>query len=243
LTTLEKSWGQPVDIEFTAAIGSSGEVKLNLLQCRPLRLPRASSEPVEIPAKLDARNILFKSSRIMSGGVIDAIRYVIYIDPDAYARIETLDKKRSIGRVVGKLNEYFRDKEEKIIAVGPGRWGSNNIDLGVNVSYADIDNFLVLVEVGHATGGGEPELSYGTHFFQDLVEADIIYVPVFPDSEDTELNGRFFTHSPNALASILPEYAEYGDVIRVIDVPSSRPGVYAHVIADANNRKAICYLK
>jgi pyruvate, water dikinase len=243
LTTLENNWGQPVDIEFTAAIGLSGEVKLNLLQCRPLRLPRASSEPVEIPAKLDARNILFKSNRIMSGGVINTIRYIIYIDPEAYSRISTLDKKRSIGRVVGKLNEYFRGKEEKIIAVGPGRWGSNNIDLGVNVSYADIDNFMVLVEVGHATGGGEPELSYGTHFFQDLVEADIIYIPVFPDSEDTEFNRRFFTQSPNELSSLLPDYSEYGDVIRVIDVPSFRPGVYAHIIADANNRKAICYLK
>jgi len=243
LSTLEKAWGQPVDIEFTAALTSLGKVRINLLQCRPLRLPRISASPVEVPGKLDARNILFRSSRIMSGGVIDAIRYIIYIDPEAYDGITTLDRKRSIGRVVGRLNEYFRGKEEKIIAVGPGRWGSNNIDLGVNVSYADIDNFMVLVEVGRAGSGAEPELSYGTHFFQDLVEADIIYIPVFPDSANTGLNVSFFTQSPNALAKILPEFADYADVIRVIDVPQARKGVHAHIIADAANRKAICYLR
>ena len=243
LITLEKTWGQAVDIEFTAAIGPNDEVKVNLLQCRPLRLPRVPAEPVSLPEKLNAQNVLFKSNRIISGGVIDAIRYIIYIDPEKYAQIKSLDEKRSIGRVVGKINEYFRGKEEKIIAVGPGRWGSNNIDLGVNVSYADIDNFTVLVEVGHATAGVEPELSYGTHFFQDLVEADIIYIPVFPEKRDTNFNKRFFTQSPNVLAEILPQYAESGDVIRVIDTPSSHNGEYAYIIADTQTRKAICYIK
>jgi pyruvate, water dikinase len=243
LTTLERTWGQPVDIEFTASIGQDDKVKINLLQCRPLRLPRIPSSPVAVPQKLDAGNILFQSSRVISGGVIDSIRYIIYIDPDAYARIQSVDEKRSIGRVIGKLNEYFRGKEEKIIAVGPGRWGSNNIDLGVNVSYSDIDNFTVLVEVGHTRAGAEPELSYGTHFFQDLVEADIIYIPVFPDKKSAGFNNRFFTQSANELSKIIPEYAEFKDIIRVIDVPASYHGLFANVIADANNRKALCYLK
>jgi hypothetical protein len=145
--------------------------------------------------------------------------------------------------VVGKLNDYFRGKEENIIAVGPGRWGSNNIDLGVNVSYADIDNMTVLVEVGRTNADIEPELSYGTHFFQDLVEADIIYIPVFPGRQNAVFNSLFFNQSPNALKEILPEYAEFEDVVRVIDVPSSHRGAHAHVIADAVSRKAICYIK
>jgi pyruvate,water dikinase len=243
LSRLEKAWGQPVDTEFTASIEADGQVRINLLQCRPLRLPRIPDTPVSLPEKLAAQNILFKTDRIMSGGVVDGIRYIIYIDPAAYAALETESRKKEMGRVVGRLNEYFRGKEEKILAAGPGRWGSNNIELGVNVSYADIDNFTILVEVGRANAGGEPELSYGTHFFQDLVEADIIYLPVFPDRPATKFNSAFFSDSPNMLAEILPEYAEYADVITVIDVPAARNNVYAHVIADAQTRKAVCFLK
>ncbi len=243
LTVLEKTWQQPVDIEFTATIDADGAVKVNLLQCRPLRLPRTPDMPVALPEKLASPNILFKSNRIISGGIIDSIKYIIYIDPAKYARLDSASGKRDIGRVVGKINEYFRGKAAKIMAVGPGRWGSNNIDLGVNVNYADIDNFTVLVEVGRTHAGTEPELSYGTHFFQDLVEADIIYMPVFPDKRTAEFNSRFFTQSPNALVKILPEYAEFKDVIKVIDVPAAYKGAHAHVIADAQTRKAVCYLK
>ena len=243
LTKLEKAWEHPVDMEFTALIDNDGEVRVNLLQCRPLRLPRISDTPTVLPDKLNARNVLFRSNRIISGGTVDSIKYIVYIDSDKYAEITSPSFKKSVGRVVGKLNEYFRVKEEKVIAIGPGRWGSNNIDLGVNVSYADIDNMLVLVEVGLTKVGSEPELSYGTHFFQDMVEADIIYMPIFPDQSETEFNEQFFNRSPNMLTEILPDYKEFQDVIKVIDVPSAYRGVYVHVIADAQIRKAVCYLK
>ncbi len=243
LTGLEKRWGQPVDIEFTARIDTNGEARVNLLQCRPLRLPRMPDSPTILPENLDTKQVLFRTNRIISGGVIDSIKYIIYIDQDKYSAITSMSVKKSLGRVVGKLNEYFRGREEKIMAVGPGRWGSNNIDLGVNVSYADIDNVTVLVEVGRTDAGNEPELSYGTHFFQDLVEADIIYLPVFPDKHTTDFNKQFFAQSPNILTKILPEYAGFEDVIQVIDVPSAYNGMYTHVVADAQARKAVCYLK
>ncbi len=113
------------------------------------------------------------------------------------------------------------------MAVGPGRWGSNNIDLGVNVSYADIDNITVLVEVGRTDAGNEPELSYGTHFFQDLVEADIIYLPVFPDKSATEFNNRFFTKSPNILTKYYRNTVISRMLFKLIDVPSAYNGAYA----------------
>lgn len=242
LSRLDKAWKQPVDTEFTASIDAKGKVRINLLQCRPLRLPRLPETPVILPENLDANQILFKTDRIISGGIIDSIRYVIYIDPAKYNEITSDSMKRSVGRIVGKLNESFRNEGEKVIAIGPGRWGSNNIDLGVNVSYADIDNIAVLVEVGRAGSSGQPELSYGTHFFQDLVEADIIYLPVFPDKETAEFNNKFFNRSPNSLTKILPDYTEFKNVIRVIDVPAVSKGAYIQVIADSRTRKAVCYL-
>jgi pyruvate,water dikinase len=243
LTRLEKAWGQPVDTEFTAIIDSDEQVRINLLQCRPLRLPRMPDSPTTLPDNLDTRDVLFKTDKIISGGVVDAIRYIIYIDPRKYAGITPISRKRSLGRVVGAINEYFRGREGKLIALGPGRWGSTNIDLGVNVSFADIDNITVLVEVAQADTGNEPELSYGTHFFQDLVEADIIYLPVFPDKQSTEFNRRFFSKSANILAKILPAYADFEDLVQVIDVPAVCNGANVYVLADAHSRKAVCYLK
>lgn len=243
LSRIESVWIQPVDIEFTATIDEHEAVKVNLLQCRPLRLPRVPDKPLILPEKLAARDILFKADRIISGGTVDSIKHVIYIDHDRYNAISPVSRKREIGRIVGKINEHFRGKKEKIMAIGPGRWGSNNIDLGVNVSYADIDNFTVLVEIGRAGTGSEPELSYGTHFFQDLVEADIIYMPVFPDNPKCEFNHQFFVESPNALTRIFPEYSDFKDIVKVIDVPSTHNGTYVNIIADAHTRKAICYLK
>jgi hypothetical protein len=71
----------------------------------------------------------------------------------------------------------------------------------------------------------------------------MIYLPVFPDKHTSEFNRRFFTQSPNILNKILPEYIDFEDIIQVIDVPSSYNGAYVYVIADAQTRKAICYLK
>ncbi len=243
LVKLEKAWGQPVDVEFTAFIEKNNSVRVNLLQCRPLRLPRVSDSQMALPQHLAPEHVLFKSNRTLSGGIVEPIRYIIYIDPRQYAAIGSLTTKKSLGRVVGGLNAYLRGKDENVMAIGPGRWGSGNIDLGVNVSYADIDNVKVLVEVGRTEAGHEPELSYGTHFFQDLVEADIIYLPVFPDQPDAQFNTRFFAGAPNVLADLMPDFTEFQDLVQVIDVPAAAHGAYAHVVADTQSRTAVCYLK
>jgi pyruvate, water dikinase len=243
LTILEKAWKQPVDLEFTAMVERNRAVRVNLLQCRPLRLPRIPDSKTEMTKTVVGQHALFKSSRVLSGGFVDSIRYIIYVDPEKYAGMTSISKKMSVGRVVGKLNENLRGLETKVMAIGPGRWGSTNIDLGVNVSYADIDNISVLVEIGMVNAGNEPELSYGTHFFQDLVEADIIYMPVFPDRRAAGFNKRFFANSPNVLSKLLPEYSDFEDVVRVLDVPAASDGAYAHVAADILTRQAICYLE
>jgi pyruvate, water dikinase len=243
LTRLEKAWGQPVDTEFTAIIEKNNGIRINLLQCRPLRLPRVADSIQTLPRNLPADQVLFRSNRTVSGGVVDDINYIIYIDPLKYNNLGSIDMKRSLGRVVGRLNELLRRKEDKIMAIGPGRWGSGNIQLGVNVGYGDINNVSVLVELALEEAGHEPEVSYGTHFFQDLVEADIIYLPVYPDKPATEFNTRFFTDSFNALDELLPEYSAFRDILKIIDVPAGYNGQYAQVIADPQTRKAVCYLK
>jgi hypothetical protein len=242
LAKLERVYGHPVDIEFTASLDSAGDVRVNLLQCRPLFLP-GSAGPVSLPTDLSPENILFRSKRMVSGGVVRSIRYILYIDPLRYNSIQSLERKKLLGRVVGRINGHPRIVEGKVLMMGPGRWGSNNIDLGVNVGYADIDNASVLVEIAREEAGQVPEVSYGTHFFQDLVENQIIYLPVYPDDAAAEFNSRFFNGSSNVLTDLLPDASEFKDCLHLIDVSASAPGKSAQIVADPQAQSAVCYLE
>jgi hypothetical protein len=173
----------------------------------------------------------------ISAGVVSDLRHVIYVDPKKYAELGAINKK-SMGRVIGKLNELLSKKPGRLMLMGPGRWGSTNIDLGINVSYADIDNTAVLVEMAHEKAGYEPEVSFGTHFFQDLVEAEIIYIPIYPGEEKTNFNARFFEDSPSIFNNILPEFGSFANVVRVIEIPTG-----AQVVVEPRTRNAICFLQ
>jgi pyruvate, water dikinase len=242
LTRLEKAYGHPLDTEFTAFVNGDGDIRVNLLQCRPMRVP-GTIQPVTIPEDIPANRILFRSGRTISGGVIPGIRYILYIDPRQYAAMESPDLKKSLGRIVGMINVHPKLLGEKILMMGPGRWGSSNVDMGVNTSYADINNTAALVEIAREEAGHVPEVSYGTHFFLDLVEAQIVYLPVYPDDPEAEFNSAFFENLPNLLLDLLPDAAKFLRVVRVFDLPAQVAGYHAKVIADPQSQRAICYLE
>jgi hypothetical protein len=241
LAKLETAYGYSIDTEFTAFVDSDGRVRVNLLQCRPMWLPGAPGS-VTIPDNIPPQQVLFRSKATISGGIVQNIHYVIYIDPKWYSEIPAVDTKKTLGRIVGHLNKTPSIAQSKFLMMGPGRWGSSNIDLGVNVSYADIDNTSVLVEIAREEAGHVPEVSYGTHFFQDLVESQIIYLPVYPDDPECAFNRMFFEGSPSILKELLPDAGKFDHLIHVIDVPAAAGGQYAHVVADPKSQRAICYL-
>ncbi|MFB3886554.1 MAG: PEP/pyruvate-binding domain-containing protein [Thermodesulfobacteriota bacterium] len=240
LAILEEAYGQSVDIEFTASIDRGGRVRINLLQCRPLFLPGSLTD-VSVPADLGSRQILFRSDRMICGGLVEQIRHILYIDPKRY-HLLGIEAKKNLGRLVGQINRHPMMQGNKMIMMGPGRWGTSNIALGVNVTYADIDNAAVLVEVALEEAGHVPEVSYGTHFFLDLVEGQIIYLPVYPENASAEFRQEFFETAPNVLLDVLPQAGEYESVLRLIDVPKSTGGAFAHVVADPRHRQAVCFL-
>jgi hypothetical protein len=179
---------------------------------------------------------------MICGGLVEQIRYILYIDPQRYDRLSS-EAKKSLGRLVGQINRHPAVQGNKIMMMGPGRWGSGNIELGVNATYADIDNAAVLVEVALEEAGHVPEVSYGTHFFQDLVEGQIIYLPVYPDDPESDFNAQFFVKSPNSLKKLLPEAQKYGKIIKLIDVQAFTKSKSAHLIANPGGRKAILFLR
>jgi len=122
---------------------------------------------------------------------------------------------------------------------GPGRWGSNNIDLGVKVGYDDINNTLVLGEIAFEKNGSIPEVSYGTHFFNDLVEANIIPVAIYPEQKGTCIDERFLLEAPNLLPKMVPDLGAYAHVVRLIHMPGTTDGCLLHIYQDARNQKGI----
>ena len=242
----DRPWNRPTATPWTPSSPrtwtSRGHVRINLLQCRPLWLP-GSSGPVSIPADIPEDRMLFKSDRFISGGEVGNVRFILYIDPRWYAAIPDAETKKTLGRLVGRINNLPQIEESKVLMIGPGRWGTSNIDLGINVGYADIDNASVLVELAREEAGHVPEVSYGTHFFQDLVEQQIIYLPVYPDDEGCAFNEAFFQKSPNCLKELLPDAGKFEGIVKMIDVPAAAGGAHARVIADPESRRAVCFLE
>jgi len=187
-----------------------------------------------------SRRIL-SAHRYVTTAQVTGIRYVVYVDALEYGQLKTWNDMVAVGEVVSRLNALL--PRRSFILVGPGRWGSRgDITLGVRVTYADISNTLMLVEVARKRGSYVPDLSFGTHFFQDLVESKIRYLAVYPDEEGVVFNESFFLKSPNILGSLLPEYAYLEQVVRVIDVTQVAEGAELQVIMDGERDEALGFL-
>ncbi len=231
LATVQAAYGRPVDMEF-----AWDDEKLYILQCRSLSV-RRETRPAVIPSGIAEQDRLFKTSQGISNAIIENIEYIVYVDPRAYDRIPTVAQKQKIGRAVGQLN--YRLAGKRYALLGPGRWGSNDINLGVRVSYSDINTTKLLVEIAFAREGYTPEVSYGTHFFQDLVEADIAIMPLYPDAPGCMLGEEFLLGAENSLGKLDKGLRDLAEVIRVIHVPSARDGRMLHVYLDEEKQEGI----
>ncbi len=242
LHILEKHYHSPVDTEFTVQIEDpqalEPEIKISLLQCRPQSHLKESE--ARLPQSLVAEDIIFSTSRMAPEGRVSNIRYVVFVPPECYFSLPTPAARSQLGRAIGELNSALRGAT--FICVGPGRWGTTNPDLGVHIGYGDIYNTRALVELaGHGIGQA-PEASFGTHFFQDLVESNIYPLAVYLDDEDTVFNRDFFYNTPNILGRYMPNETDRGDCLRLIEVSSFRPRHHLELVMDDEEGLAVAYL-
>lgn len=242
LKKLERHYQRPVDIEFAVQLipdYPKPKFKISLLQCRPLS-NQEWDQNIVVPTNIPLIDQIFSSTHLVPQGIVDQIKYVVYVDPVTYSRIADKTIRLEIARIIGRLNKRLTG--ERFILMGPGRWGSSNIDLGVKVTYADIYNTRMLIEIAVTHNGITPEVSYGTHFFQDLVESKIYPLSLYPDDPDFIFNQQFFNGSPNCLPELLPADSIYGDYVKVIDVPRAGQGRLLRVVMNAEESKALGYL-
>ncbi|HLC06076.1 MAG TPA: PEP/pyruvate-binding domain-containing protein [Anaerolineales bacterium] len=239
LQTLERAYTTPVDVEFLVLLDESDErgryPAIHLLQCRPQS--RLKTEAVELRKDIPADRRIFVSQRLVPDGQVGDVEYIVYVPPSAYAAFDR-QMQIELARLIGRLNERLADKV--FILIGPGRWGSDNPDLGIPVRYGDIYRARALIEL--ASDESAPEPSYGTHFFQDLVEAHIYPLALALSDSGAEFNRPFFENAPNALVNLLPDAAAWSEAVQVIHLPEAGDGALLELTMDGDAGTAMAYL-
>ncbi|MBN2397027.1 MAG: PEP/pyruvate-binding domain-containing protein, partial [Deltaproteobacteria bacterium] len=239
LKKLEIVYNYPVDIEFTVNFTRDDSFEINLLQCRPLQTI-GEGKIVEIPRDIKKEHLLFASERNFFGGNISqSIRRIISIDPQGYSELP-LQQKYDIARLIGRLNRQIPDRKTlPVMLLGPGRWGSTTPALGIPVSFSEINRVTALGEVAYVHGNLMPELSFGSHFFQDLVEMSIFYLALFPDEQEVTFNREVLKARPNLLTELVPDAGAYRDIVTVCDFGDQE----IRLAADIISQRVVCFFQ
>ncbi|MFO7948856.1 MAG: PEP/pyruvate-binding domain-containing protein, partial [Candidatus Fermentibacteraceae bacterium] len=237
LDTLQEEIGMPVDVEFAYA----DDIQVPyLLQCRP-QSHGVEGLRVEFPREVPQEDVLFTADRYVTTAETRGIEYLVYVDPLEYDLLDSREKLINVGRLIGRINEKLPQK--RFVLMGPGRWGSRgDIKMGVQVGYSDINRTAILIEIARSKKGYVPDLSFGTHFFQDLVEAGIRYLPLYPDSEGVVFNEEFFDSAHNCLPKMVPGSRELAHVVKVIRVEREVSDATVTVLMDGDTERAMAYL-
>lgn len=242
LQFLETHYQSPVDTEFTVQVTDptaiQPEIEISILQCRPQSHLQASQ--AHLPNNIPEEDIIFSTSRMVPKGRVDWINYVIYVRAEGYLALPTESARSEVGRVISKLNAALAD--QVFISIGPGRWGTRNLDLGVYIGYSDIYNTKALIEVTGKETGLAPEPSFGTHFFQDLVEANIYPLAIDLDDEDVVFNEDFFENTPNHLVDFIPVDNQLSNCLRLIKVSSYRLEHSLSLVMDDDHGRVAAFL-
>jgi len=219
LKTLEDTYSHPVDIEFSVNFIDEKQYRINILQCRPFHISK-TSRTIQNLDTINKKNILMKSKGPFIGqSIFKNIDTIIYIAPDQYSEMNT-SQRYSVARLIGELSNSFAN-DANIMLIGPGRWGSSMPELGIPVAFSAIRNVSVLCELVIMHEGLVPDISLGTHFFNDLVEMNILYMAFFPGRENYFWNRELLENAPNNLLKIKPEAKQWEKTIRIINPRTS----------------------
>ena len=227
LRCIQDEYDYPVDTEFTINISESDEYSVDLLQCRPLQIQKGKTGTM-VPADIPERRILLES-RGASMGMSKAseLDLIVYVDPVKYYEMPYNDKD-SVARLIGRINWHYRDLGKHMMLIVPGRVGTSSPELGVPTAFSDISAFEIVCETEESGAGYNPELSYGSHIFQDLVEAEILYTAVFHSEKTLHFAPEKLKNCPE-LTGQFENGAVLSDIVHVYDVSGRQCEVYNDV--------------
>jgi pyruvate, water dikinase len=239
LATLHGAYQHAVDIEFTANFLSDSVFRINLLQCRPFQV-KHHLLAVPMPSSIDPSRIILKTSGPLIGNSRDmTVRRLIYVMPSEYSKLN-MAGRYSIARLVGRLTHL--DEEGGILLLGPGRWGTSTPSLGVPVSFAEIDTVSVMCEIAEMHEGLVPDVSLGTHFFNDLVEMDMLYMAIYPESNETVFHSNLLLQVRNHLADSIPDATMWAECVHLIHGNDFGEGRELRLSVNSMSQEGMLYL-
>ncbi len=242
LKTLEQAYENPVDVEFTVNFVAPDRYRINLLQCRPLQVQGAEIRKLpSVKVKQSDRIVEARGAIIGPSRMIRLDRF-IYVVPRLYSELP-LSRRYDIARLLGRVNQNAGRNGGVTMLLGPGRWGTSSPELGVPVHFAEISRVSVLCEIVTMRENLIPDVSLGTHFLNELVEMNILYMALFPLQQHNYLNEPFFLRSPNRLLDLVPSAGDWEEVVRVVDVRTVLDKDRMVVLlADASQQQATIFL-
>jgi hypothetical protein len=220
-----------VDIEYTANFAPEGDFKFNLLQCRPLQTKGIGSA-VEIPRPAEGSVFFTAEGNFIGGNARLPLDYVIFVKAEEYLELGEQDKYMA-ARLIGALNQKLNGKN--VLLAGPGRGGTTTPSLGVPVHFSELSGMSAVCEISYKKAGLMPELSFGSHFFQDIVESDIFYAAIFDGEENVTLRPERVLGCENLFGGLLPDEKKWERVIHV----ASTPGLTLY--SDVVSQKVLCF--
>ena len=234
LRCIQEEYDYPVDTEFTINISESGEYSVDLLQCRPLQIQKGRTGTM-IPENIPQDKILLESKGASMGmSRASELDLIVYVDPVKYYETPYKDKN-AVARLIGSINWHYRDQGKHMMLIVPGRVGTSSPELGVPTAFSDISAFEIICETEERKAGYNPELSYGSHIFQDLVEAEILYTAVFNSEKTIRFQPDKLEGSPDLVAQF-EHGTELSGIVHVYDVSGRKCEVFHDV---ANERLLI----
>ena len=216
MQAIQAEYDYPVDTEFTINLSDDGEYLINLLQCRPLQVLNDEAK-ISIPENIGDGNIFLENKGVSMGLSRQSdLDIIVYVDPVAYYHMPYADKP-AVAKMIGRVNWSYRDRDRHMMLVVPGRVGTSSPELGVPVTFSDISAFEAICEVEEKEAGYNPELSYGSHMFQDLVEADILYTAVFANEKTIRFEPELLSGTQD-ISSEFDEEGSLDGIVKVYDV-------------------------
>lgn len=223
LASLHAAYDHAVEIEFTLNIQADGSHRINLLQCRPMQVrdPHGAIDPTpppHLPRLLTSAGAVIGPSRVLQPDRL------VHINPGAYAALNQANRL-AVTRLVGLINHASIGR--CVLLLGPGRWGSRDPFLGLPVAFNEINRVAALCEIVAMHDNLTPDVSLGTHFLNELIEADMLYFALFPRKSGNLLDDGAFAGLRNRLPEIVPDAATWAETVKVYDFTPGALTLYA----------------
>ena len=236
LNMFEKEYERPVDVEFAVDTSDDGSWHINIYQCRPLR--SAVDEGITIPEGVDHEFLFDITGATIGSSEEKKIDYIVWVDPQKYYECPYFEKP-NVGRMIGKINHKFEDSDKGRLLLTPGRIGTSSPEFGGPVVYADISQFCAICEVAYEKAGYFTDLSYGSHMFQDMVEAGVFYGAITQSRTTKLYRPEMLKHYPEILHKFWPNAEKIQKIVKLYDLT----GHHASIILDARAGRAVCRIQ